>query len=141
MVWVESNKLWRIAGPAILSLVAAYSTNIAIQAFGGRLGDVQLAAISVANNVIFGFSFGLLPEDVAKLSGFVALWMLPVHFSYAFLFPLQTILQSRIKNKVISCTYAVGLVLNIFTRYVKNATSDVDASAVWYFDYPSDSFA
>ena len=57
------------------------------------------------------------PEDVAKLSGFVALWMLPVHFSYAFLFPLQTILQSRIKNKVISCTYAVGLVLNIFTSW------------------------
>lgn len=57
------------------------------------------------------------PEDVAKLSGFVALWMLPVHFSYAFLFPLQTILQSQIKNKVISCTYVVGLVFNIFTSW------------------------
>lgn len=59
-VWVESNKLWRIAGPAILSLVSAYSTNIVIQAFGRHLGDVQLAAIFMANNVIFGFSFGLL---------------------------------------------------------------------------------
>lgn len=72
MVWVESNKLWRIAGPAILSLVAAYSTNIAIQAFGGRLGDVQLAAISVANNIIFGFSFGLLVIIYTSISTFAS---------------------------------------------------------------------
>lgn len=30
------------------------------QAFAGHLGDLELAAISVANNVVVGFDFGLL---------------------------------------------------------------------------------
>lgn len=59
-VWIETKKLWRIAGPAIVNRVASYSMNIITLAFSGHLGDVQLAAISIANNVIVGFSFGLL---------------------------------------------------------------------------------
>lgn len=29
------------------------------------------------------------PDDVAELSGVVACWMIPLHFSFAFQFPLQ----------------------------------------------------
>ena len=59
-VWVESEKLWQIVGPAIFSRVAAYSMLVITQAFAGHLGDLELAAISIANNVIVGLDFGLL---------------------------------------------------------------------------------
>nr|TKR99290.1 protein TRANSPARENT TESTA 12-like [Populus alba] len=59
-VWTETKKLWEIVGPAIFSRVATFSMNIITQAFAGHLGDVELAAISIANTVIVGFNFGLL---------------------------------------------------------------------------------
>ena len=34
--------------------------NVITQAFAGHLGDVELAAVSIANTVIVGFYFGLL---------------------------------------------------------------------------------
>jgi Na+-driven multidrug efflux pump len=59
-VWIESKKLWHIVGPAIFSRLASYSMLIITQAFAGHLGDLELAAISIANNVIVGFDLGLL---------------------------------------------------------------------------------
>ncbi len=59
-VWIESKKLWHIVGPAIFSRVASYSMLVITQAFAGHLGELELAAISIANNVIVGFDFGLL---------------------------------------------------------------------------------
>ncbi|KAJ6730303.1 PROTEIN DETOXIFICATION [Salix viminalis] len=59
-IWTETKKLWEIVGPAIFSRVATFSMNIITQAFAGHLGDVELAAISIANTVIVGFNFGLL---------------------------------------------------------------------------------
>ncbi|KAE7999993.1 hypothetical protein FH972_004365 [Carpinus fangiana] len=59
-VWIESKKLWHIVGPAIFSRLASYSMLIITQAFAGHLGDLELAAISIANNVVVGFDFGLL---------------------------------------------------------------------------------
>lgn len=58
--WVESKKLWHIVGPAIFSRLVNYSMNVISQAFGGHLGDAELAAISIGINVIVGFSFGFL---------------------------------------------------------------------------------
>ncbi|XP_023552698.1 protein DETOXIFICATION 27-like [Cucurbita pepo subsp. pepo] len=59
-IWVESQKLWHIVGPAIFSRLASYSMLVITQAFAGHLGDLELAAMSIANNVIVGFDFGLL---------------------------------------------------------------------------------
>lgn len=59
-LWTETKKLWHIVGPAIFSRVATYSMNIVNQAFAGHLGEVELAAVSIANTVIVGFNFGLL---------------------------------------------------------------------------------
>ncbi|KAI3747511.1 hypothetical protein L6452_09970 [Arctium lappa] len=57
---IESKKLWHIVGPAIFSRIASYSMFIITQAFAGHLGDLELAAISIATTVIVGFDFGLL---------------------------------------------------------------------------------
>ncbi|KAH9316206.1 hypothetical protein KI387_024833, partial [Taxus chinensis] len=55
----ESKKLWAIAGPAIFSRITMYGTNVVTQAFAGHLGELELAAISIASTVIVGLNFGL----------------------------------------------------------------------------------
>ncbi|KAI3442802.1 Protein DETOXIFICATION (Multidrug and toxic compound extrusion protein) [Psidium guajava] len=174
-VWAETKKLWHIAGPAIFSRVAAYTMNIVTQAFAGHLGEVELAAMSIANTVIVGFNFGLLlgmasaletlcgqafgakryhmlgiymqrswivlflccflllpfyvfatpllkllgqPDDVAEMSGTVALWLIPLHFSFAFQFPLTRFLQSQLKTQVLAWVSLAGLGLNVLTSWL-----------------------
>ncbi|CAK9163296.1 unnamed protein product [Ilex paraguariensis] len=174
-VWIESKKLWYIVGPAIFSRITSYSMNVITQAFAGHLGDLDLAAISIVNNVIVGFDFGLLlgmasaletlcgqaygakkyhmlgvymqrswivlfaccllllpiyifatpvlkllgqPSDVAELSGLVALWMIPLHFSFAFQFPMQRFLQSQLKTAVIAWVSLVALVVHVVVSWV-----------------------
>jgi len=55
----ESKKLWNIAGPAIFSRIAMYGMNVVTLAFAGHLGDLELAAISIASTVVVGLNFGL----------------------------------------------------------------------------------
>ncbi|CAN6567886.1 unnamed protein product [Malus baccata var. baccata] len=173
--WIESKKLWHIVGPAILSRVASYSMLVITQSFAGHLGDLELAAISIANNVIVGFDFGLLlgmasaletlcgqaygakkyymlgvymqrswivlflccilllpiylfaspflkllgqPAEVAELSGVVSMVMIPLHFSFAFQFPLQRFLQSQLKTAVIAWVSLVGLAVHVFVSWL-----------------------
>uniref|UniRef100_A0A2P2MZK3 Protein DETOXIFICATION n=1 Tax=Rhizophora mucronata TaxID=61149 RepID=A0A2P2MZK3_RHIMU len=174
-VWIESKKLWSIVGPAIFSRLASYSMLVITQAFAGHLGDLELAAISIANNVIVGFDFGLLlgmasaletlcgqafgakkyymlgvymqrswivlficcilllplylfaspvlkllgqPDDIAELSGVAALCMIPLHFSFAFQFPLQRFLQSQLKNMIIAWVSLVALVVHVLASWL-----------------------
>uniref|UniRef100_A0A453IYZ8 Protein DETOXIFICATION n=1 Tax=Aegilops tauschii subsp. strangulata TaxID=200361 RepID=A0A453IYZ8_AEGTS len=56
----ESKKLWVIVAPAMFSRIVTFSMNVITQAFAGHLGDLELAAISIANTVVVGFSFGLM---------------------------------------------------------------------------------
>ncbi|CAA2985470.1 protein DETOXIFICATION 27-like [Olea europaea var. sylvestris] len=59
-VWIESKKLWKVVGPAIFSRIASYSMFVITQAFAGHLGELELAAMAIASNVVLGFDFGLL---------------------------------------------------------------------------------
>ena len=68
--WEESKKLWRIVAPAIFSRVVSYSMNVITQAFAGHLGDLELAAISIANTVVVGFNFGLMVSHSFLSSSF-----------------------------------------------------------------------
>ncbi|KAL3735097.1 hypothetical protein ACJRO7_024270 [Eucalyptus globulus] len=174
-VCAETKKLWHIVGPAIFSRVASYTMNVVTQAFAGHLGEVELAAMSIANTVIVGFNFGLLlgmasaletlcgqafgakryhmlgiymqrswivlflccflllpfyvfatpllrllgqPDDVAEMSGTVALWLIPLHFSFAFQFPLTRFLQSQLKTQVLAWVSLAGLAINVLTSWL-----------------------
>ncbi|CAJ1931366.1 unnamed protein product [Sphenostylis stenocarpa] len=57
---VESKKLWFLAGPAIFSFVSKYSLGAFTQIFAGHVGTIDLAAVSVENSLIAGFSFGIM---------------------------------------------------------------------------------
>uniref|UniRef100_A0A0D9VQI5 Protein DETOXIFICATION n=1 Tax=Leersia perrieri TaxID=77586 RepID=A0A0D9VQI5_9ORYZ len=80
-VWEESKKLWVIVAPAIFSRVVTYSMNVITQAFAGHLGDLELAAISIANTVVVGFNFGLM---IALSSYYHARILLPASTELAF---------------------------------------------------------
>ncbi|KAL8132719.1 hypothetical protein AgCh_008264 [Apium graveolens] len=174
-VWIESKKLWRVAGPAIFSRVASFSMFVITQAFAGHLGDLELAAISIVTHVILAFDFGLMlgmasaletlcgqaygakeyrmlgiylqrsfivlfvvsllllpvfflaapllkllgqPDDVAELCGVVSLYLIPLHFSFVFQFPLQRFLQSQLKNMVIAWVSLGALILHVLLTWL-----------------------
>ncbi|KMT08607.1 hypothetical protein BVRB_6g138860 [Beta vulgaris subsp. vulgaris] len=174
-VWAESDKLWHIVGPSIISRVASYSFLVVTQAFAGHLGDLELAAMSISCNIIVGLDYGLMlgmasaletlcgqaygakkyhmlgiymqrswivlficcilllplyifasplmkllgqADDVAELAGSAALWMLPVHFSYAFQFPLQRFLQCQLKAGVVACVSVIALVVHLSVAWL-----------------------
>ncbi|KAF7043939.1 hypothetical protein CFC21_053233 [Triticum aestivum] len=58
--WQESKLLWHIAFPAILTAVFQFSINFVTVGFVGHIGVVELAAVTVAQNVIEGFAYGVL---------------------------------------------------------------------------------
>ncbi|KAI3728336.1 hypothetical protein L6452_16970 [Arctium lappa] len=58
--YVESKRLWYLAGPAIFTSICQYTVGATTQLFAGQLGTIQLAAVSVENSVIGGFSFSIL---------------------------------------------------------------------------------
>ncbi|KAL4559444.1 hypothetical protein LXL04_031582 [Taraxacum kok-saghyz] len=57
---VESKKLWYLAAPAIFMSVSQYLLGFITQTFAGHVGTLELAAFSVENSVIAGFSLGVL---------------------------------------------------------------------------------
>uniref|UniRef100_A0A5B6YW09 Uncharacterized protein n=1 Tax=Davidia involucrata TaxID=16924 RepID=A0A5B6YW09_DAVIN len=57
---VESRKLWYLAGPAIFTSLCQYSLGAVTQVFAGHVGTLELAAVSIENSVIAGFSFGVM---------------------------------------------------------------------------------
>lgn len=59
-IWNESKKLWIVVGPAIFGRISLNTANFVTQAFAGHLGDLELAAMSIAASVILGFTFGLM---------------------------------------------------------------------------------
>ncbi|OIV96573.1 hypothetical protein TanjilG_28430 [Lupinus angustifolius] len=58
------------------------------------------------------------PDDVAEWSGVVAIWLIPLHFSFAFQFPLQRFLQCQLKTVVIAWVSLLALVVNIVTSWL-----------------------
>uniref|UniRef100_A0ACD6A5J8 Uncharacterized protein n=1 Tax=Avena sativa TaxID=4498 RepID=A0ACD6A5J8_AVESA len=56
----ESKLLWHIAFPAILTAVFQFSIGFVTVGFAGHIGEVELAAVAVVENVIEGFAYGIL---------------------------------------------------------------------------------
>ncbi|PQM43226.1 protein DETOXIFICATION 29-like [Prunus yedoensis var. nudiflora] len=56
----ETKKLWYLAGPAIFTSICQYSLGAITQVFAGQVGTLELAAVSIENSVIAGFSFGVM---------------------------------------------------------------------------------
>lgn len=60
LIWEESKKTWHLALPAVLTSVAQFSIEFVTAAYVGRLGNVQLAAVSEVQIVLLGFIHGVM---------------------------------------------------------------------------------
>ncbi|XP_026391082.1 protein DETOXIFICATION 27-like isoform X2 [Papaver somniferum] len=58
------------------------------------------------------------PDDVAELSGLLSLWLIPLHFAYAFQFPLVRFLQSQRKAYVSAWVSLFAVTIHIFMSWL-----------------------
>lgn len=58
------------------------------------------------------------PDDVAHVSGIVARYLIPLHFSFTLLFPLQRFLQSQLKNIVIAWVSLGAFVTHVILSWL-----------------------
>ena len=58
------------------------------------------------------------PPELSAMAGEVSVWFLPLHFSLAFLFPLQRFLQCQMKNLVNAITAAAALCIHHFVSWL-----------------------
>lgn len=59
-IWEESRLQWQVSFPAILIEVFQFSIGFVTTGFVGHLGEVELAAVTVVENILEGFAFGVL---------------------------------------------------------------------------------
>ncbi|KAL2254715.1 protein DETOXIFICATION 33 isoform X1 [Sesamum indicum] len=135
--WDESKKMWEIAAPAILTAVAQFSIGFVTIAFVGHLGEVELAAVSVVQNVLEGFVFGIMlgmGSALETLCGqavgagqdemlgvylqrsfiittVTALLLLPL---YIFTSPILTLLRQDKKISELAAKYALWVIPQLF---------------------------
>ncbi|CAD6224594.1 unnamed protein product [Miscanthus lutarioriparius] len=174
-VWGESKKLWVVAGPAAFTRLTFYGMTVVSQAFAGHIGDLELAAFSIATTVISGLSFGFFvgmasametlcgqaygakqyhmmgiylqrswlillsfavlltptyifsgqlltalgqPAELSRQAGVVSLYMLPLHFVYAIILPLNKFLQCQRKNWVAAVTTAAAFPVHVVATWL-----------------------
>ncbi|RXI07844.1 hypothetical protein DVH24_014678 [Malus domestica] len=58
--FVETTKLWSIAGPIAFNILCNYGVNSFTNIFVGHIGNVELSAVAISLSVISNFSFGFL---------------------------------------------------------------------------------
>ncbi|CAH2060193.1 unnamed protein product [Thlaspi arvense] len=58
------------------------------------------------------------PDNIAELSGTVAVWVIPVQFAFSFVLPINRFLQCQLQNRVIAITAGVTLVVHIFVCWL-----------------------
>ncbi|KAG6601533.1 Protein DETOXIFICATION 31, partial [Cucurbita argyrosperma subsp. sororia] len=67
--YVEFKKLWYLAAPAVFTFICQYSFGAITQLFAGQVSTIALAAVSIENSVIAGFSFGVMAPRNGKRVG------------------------------------------------------------------------
>ncbi|XP_047342532.1 protein DETOXIFICATION 27-like [Impatiens glandulifera] len=122
----------------LLGMASALET-LCGQAYGGKKYNMLGVYLQRSWIVLFSCCFLLLPlyiyatpilkllgepDDVAELSGSIALWLIPLHFSFAFVFPVQRFLQSQLHTAVLAWNSSIVFILHIFFS--------------WLFIYPLD---
>ncbi|GFP96471.1 protein transparent testa 12 [Phtheirospermum japonicum] len=58
------------------------------------------------------------PREVAELAGYLAFWLIPLHFAFAFIFPLQRFLQCQLKNAIYLWSAILGLVVHVAVSWL-----------------------
>ncbi|GMH26699.1 hypothetical protein Nepgr_028542 [Nepenthes gracilis] len=59
-IWMENNKIWRIAFPAMLSRATSFGITVVTQAFIGHVSAMDLAAYALVQTILVRFADGIL---------------------------------------------------------------------------------
>lgn len=139
--WEESKRTWHIAGPAILTGIFQFSIGFATVAFVGHLGEVELAAVSIAQAVVEGFAYGFMLGMGSALEtlcgqavgagqlrmlgiytqrswiicGFTALFLTPL---YIFTSPILRLLRQSPQISQLAGKYCVWVIPQLFAYAV-----------------------
>ncbi|XP_057834444.1 protein DETOXIFICATION 27 isoform X2 [Cryptomeria japonica] len=84
---------------------------------------IILSSSTVALTPFYFFTTPILklcgqPDDIAKLSGKVSLWCIPMLFCFVLFFTLNRFLQSQSKNFVTAWSSALGVVFNVLSCWL-----------------------
>ena len=103
------------------------------QAFGAKKYHMMGVYMQRSWIVLLGCAVLLLPmyffaedalllmgqsPELSAMAGRVSVWFIPLHFSFAFLFPLQRFLQCQMKNFVNAAVSGVALCIHIFVSWL-----------------------
>ncbi|WOL17102.1 protein DETOXIFICATION 21-like [Canna indica] len=128
---IVSTVLMRFANGILLGMASALET-LCGQSFGAKqyhmLGVylqrswIILFSCSVLLSPVFVFTAPLLKligqeESISDMAGVIALWFIPVVFSYVWAFTLQMYLQAQSKNMIITYLAVVTLALHVFLSW------------------------
>ena len=83
MVWTETLKLWRVAGPLALQIMCHFGIESLTTVFVGHIGNLELSAVSVSLSIIGTFTYGFLVPFLFPLS-----LSLPLPFSVSVFYSL-----------------------------------------------------
>lgn len=131
-VSVENSVIAGLAFGVMLGMGSALET-LCGQAFGAK--KLHMLGIYMQRSwiVLFLCCFLLLPfyvfatpllkllgepDDVAEQSGRVAVWLIPLHFSFAFVFPVQRFLQSQLKTPIIAWVSLAAFLIHVFMSWL-----------------------
>uniref|UniRef100_A0A7N0ULU8 Protein DETOXIFICATION n=1 Tax=Kalanchoe fedtschenkoi TaxID=63787 RepID=A0A7N0ULU8_KALFE len=116
----------------LLGMASALET-LCGQAFGARRYHMLGIYMQRSWIVLVLFSLLLLPvymyattilkflgqaDNVAEMAGHICLWLIPLHFSFAFLFPLQRFLQTQLKTAPVAYVSLTGLAMHSVLSWV-----------------------
>ncbi|KAM7257047.1 hypothetical protein ACFE04_012788 [Oxalis oulophora] len=59
-IWVESKALWRIAFPSMVFRLTSFGVFLVTQSFIGHIGQVELVACAIVQNILTRFATGVL---------------------------------------------------------------------------------
>lgn len=58
------------------------------------------------------------PEELAVMAGNASIWCIPLHYSFAFLYPLNRFLMSQSENSIIAVISAFVFVFHVFITWL-----------------------
>lgn len=76
-IWIESKKMWIVAGPAIFTRFSTLGVSVISLAFIGHIGSTELAAYSLVSTVLLRFAIGILVSLLHLTSLISSLWFFP----------------------------------------------------------------
>lgn len=92
--YLESVKLWAIAGPIAFNILCNYGINSFTNIFVGHIGNVELSAVAISLSVLANFSFGFLVSFLSSLS--LYLLLLGVWSNYLYIFPMRDLIFTHV---------------------------------------------